>query len=76
MSKKLWVVHMLRYGNRENHSYVLGVFDKKHAANCAGAAEEAYRGGKYKPDVIECVLNADMNMDSIFPNNWKRKELR
>ena len=70
----LYIVHMLRYGNRENHSYVLGVFDNKNKAKSAGAAEEAYRGGKYEPDIVKCVLNADMHMDEIYPDNWRKKK--
>ena len=71
--KKLYVVHMLRYGNQENHSYVLGVFDNEEFAMSAGAAEQAYRGYKYEPVRVECILNADMNMDEIYHNNWRAK---
>jgi len=70
----LYVVHMLRYGDREKHSYILGVFDKMHHAQQAGAAEQAYRGNKYSPDIVECVLNADMHMDEIHPDNWRETE--
>ena len=69
----LYVVEMLRYGNRENHSYILGVFDKKHSAQCAGEAEKTFRGCKYEPAIMTCVLNADMTMDNIVPGNWRRQ---
>lgn len=75
MSKtnKVHVVHMLRYGDPEKHSYILGVFSLKSSAQLAGVAEKEYRGGKYTPKVIVCVLDADMNMDEIYPNNWRTK---
>ena len=72
-NRKCYVVHMLRYGNSESHSYILGVFSKKHSAMSAGSAEQLYRGNKYEPNIVECILDADMCMDSIYPNNWRKK---
>ena len=54
MKNKLYVVTMYRWGDREAHSYVHGVFLKKHAALKAGEDERMYRGGsKYYPEVLE-----------------------
>jgi hypothetical protein len=50
---KLYVVTMYRWGDREKHSYVLGVFSKKHRAIQEGDAETEWRGGKYYPEVLE-----------------------
>ena len=44
---KLYVVEMLRWGDREKHSYVVGVFDNLDQALKEGVANEIYRGGKY-----------------------------
>jgi|WetSurMetagenome_2_1015567.scaffolds.fasta_scaffold08132_7 hypothetical protein len=43
----VYVVTMYRWGNYENHSYVLGVFDTNIKAKNAGKREEKFRGGKY-----------------------------
>lgn len=51
MSKKVYVVTMRRYGDREKHSYVIGVFDNKQRAIIVGGVEEMYRAGKYTADI-------------------------
>ena len=51
---KLFVVEALRWGHRENHSYVVGVFDNLHDACEACVIEEMWRGGKYKCFINEC----------------------
>ncbi len=55
-----YVVTMYRWGNRENHSYVLGVFSTKTKAIKAGEKEQSYRGGtKYYPECLEVPLNKE-----------------
>lgn len=49
----VYIVEALRYGDREKHSYIAGVFDNVEAANNAAKAEEVWRAGKY-----ECVVFA------------------
>jgi hypothetical protein len=63
MSKdKIYVVTMYRWGDRERHSYVYGVFTKKNAAIEAGKIEQVYRGGnKYYPQVMEFTPNTTMD---------------
>ena len=39
------------------HSYVVGVYNKKHAAQIAANKEEDYRGGKYECFIDEWILN-------------------
>ena len=56
--QKLYVVTMYKFGDREMHSYFLGVFSKKQAADKAGDMECAYRGGKYKPEVEPVVVDS------------------
>ena len=54
---KLFIVEALRFGNRENHSYVVGVFDSFDKANLAALTEECWRGGKYVCEINEQPLN-------------------
>jgi len=52
----IYTVHAYRYGDRERHSYTVGVFGKKHAALKAAEVEEECRGGKYECEVLEWTL--------------------
>lgn len=56
----VYTVHAYRYGNRERHSYIVGVYSKKHAALKAASTEEEYRGGKYECEVLEWSLDSGM----------------
>ena len=58
--KDVFVVEALRWGDRDDHSYVVGVFDNLHDACEACVVEEMWRGGKY-----ECFLNDcnEMNIE-------------
>lgn len=60
----VYVVTMYRFGDREKHSYVLGVWSDKAEADKHANAEVDYRGGKYKADVLEVVVNAE-------PEGWE-----
>lgn len=55
---KVWVVEMLRWGDRENHSYVIGVYGSKYQAELAGKDEREWRGGKYEPELKEFEIDA------------------
>ncbi len=48
---------MYRWGNRENHSYPLGVFSKKEIAEHIAQCEEDGRGGKYTAEIKEIKVN-------------------
>ena len=78
MSSKndLYVVTMYRWGDRDGHSYVLGVYTKKNAAINAAESEAEYRGGKYAPEVLEVKPNVNtwddefktiVDLVSMFP---------
>lgn len=41
----------------QDHSYILGVYEKKHEAMEAAQVEEEYRGGKYKALYCTAPLN-------------------
>jgi hypothetical protein len=65
----LYVATMYRWGCKENHSYVLGVFDKLELAQNAADKEQIDRGGKYFAEVIQCKLN---EWDAIDKDtDWK-----
>jgi hypothetical protein len=57
MKPPIYTVHAFRWGDRECHSYIVGVFGKKHAALKAAEIEEEYRGGKYECEVLEWTLD-------------------
>jgi len=57
MANKLYIVTMYRWGNRENHSYFLGVFTDKEKAIEAGESHSEFRGGKYAPEILEVDLD-------------------
>ena len=44
---------MCRWGDKEKHSYVLGVHEQHKKAIAEGIKERAYRGGKYEPNITE-----------------------
>ena len=61
MSRKyVYTVNAWRFGNRENHSYIVGVYSRKEKALKAAEVEEEYRGGKYTCEVIEWIMDEGM----------------
>ena len=56
--QKLFVVEALRLGDRETHSYVVGVYTTFDQAKTAALAEECWRGGKYDCVFQEIVLDS------------------
>lgn len=59
-----YTVHAYRYGNRELHSYLVGVYSKKQKALQAAEEEEDWRGGKYRCEVREWVLGSTREDES------------
>lgn len=55
---QLFVTRMLRYGDRDGHSYIVGVYDNEVQAKYAGTCEESWRGGKYSYVVEYFELNS------------------
>lgn len=49
----VFVVEVLRWGDREQHSYVIGVFSSENLAVDAGKKERESRGGKYEYAISE-----------------------
>jgi hypothetical protein len=60
---KVYVTEMLRWGDREMHSYVIGVYSTKEAAELAGDVEITWRAQKYE----FCVSEFDLD-DPIAPS--------
>lgn len=54
----MFVVEMLRWGDRESHSYVIGIFSTKELAESAGKAEQIWRDNKYEYAISE--FNVDL----------------
>lgn len=66
----MYVVEALRMGNRENHSYVVGVYDSMRVAAVAALAEEYHRGGKYECYITQHELNVvEMEKSQHLINN-------
>ena len=55
--KTVYVVTAYRWGDRENHSYNVGVFSTLDSAKLAADKHAMYRGGKYACVVEECPLD-------------------
>tara|TARA_R110000851_G_scaffold7493_1_gene29073 strand:+ start:535 stop:741 length:207 start_codon:yes stop_codon:yes gene_type:complete len=62
---EVYVVEMLRWGDREQHSYVIGVHNRKHQAEDVGKAEKERRGGKYEYEITPITVNA-------LPEKWSK----
>jgi hypothetical protein len=56
---KVFVTTMYRYGDKDSHSYVLGVWSNEKLAWAAGNTESFWRGGKYMPEVTEWTIDAN-----------------
>lgn len=62
----IYTVHAYRWGEREDHSYPVGVYTKKYLAISAAKAEENWRGGKYECEVYEWIVDSKNKDDSHF----------
>ena len=57
------------------HSYVVGIYDKKHAAQVAVDKEDDYRGGKYECAIDEWIINEDIAGKNVhdYPKRIPKK---
>ncbi len=68
---KVWVVEALRFGDREKHSYIVGVYNCLPIAKYAAQIEEAWRGGnKYFCEIIETEVFDKPNKEKL---DWFKK---
>ena len=58
-----YIVEALRWGERENHSYILGLYSDLERAKRAADEHTEYRGGKYKCMVHQCGMDEQMDSD-------------
>jgi hypothetical protein len=72
LPRTLYVVEMLRWGDREQHSYVIGVFDSEYDAKQCGEIEKSWRGGKYEYEVKSIALNDRDDRDGEKYENHER----
>lgn len=70
MKEKVYVVTAYRWGERSNHSYVVGVCSKKEAAIKMADFERQYRGGKYECEVLEVGTTNKFDL-KFSPENYK-----
>ncbi len=62
----LIVVTAFRAGQRDNHCYVVGVFDGVAKAKMEAKKEADYRGGKYGCEGFECALGSSKEGRQVF----------
>jgi hypothetical protein len=61
---RIFVCTAYRWGDKENHSYVVGAFDNLEIAIEAAIAERSWRGGKYECEVVSMNLNDARKYDN------------
>ena len=61
----VYVVEALRYGDREKHSYIVGVFNGLRSAVEESITHEHRRSGKYR-----CVIN-EFEVDQYNFEHWE-----
>ena len=77
MKKEVYVVIAYKWGDNENHSYTVGVFDSKHKAIKCADSHRDYRGGKYACDVESLLLNEfDNESDDYVKDVYRAKSIR
>ena len=65
-----YVTRMLRFGDPERHSYIIGVYSSLAHAKLAGAVEESWRGGKYEYIVEEFELDSTVSQEK-YNNHYR-----
>ena len=61
---KVYTVHAYRWGQRERHSYLVGVYSTPERALSVAEQEEYDRGGKYDCEVLGWVLDEKQDVNS------------
>lgn len=57
MSQPLYVVEMLRFGQRTNNTYIVGVYSSREEARQVGEAHKVWRNNKYEYEISPVILN-------------------
>jgi len=66
-SKEHYIVSALRHGERDAHSYNIGIYTKKHPAIKMADDYCSYRGGKYACIVEKCIINSFSSKEDNYP---------
>ena len=74
MKNKIYSVRACRWGDRDTHSYMVGVYSKKSKALKAAEIEEDYRGGKYECEIQE--WNIDKGLEGKMFNDIGMKIIK
>lgn len=69
---KVYTVHAKRYGNDDDHSYIIGVWSDYGAAIQQAEAHAAHRAGKYSCEIRLFSLDGDVKNTRM--NSFKVKE--
>jgi len=72
--KMFYIVEALRWGDRENHSYILGLYSDLDRAKSAADAHSEYRGGKYMCQVFQCGMDSEVDSDWSNSIMYQTKE--
>ena len=67
--KYAYTVTAYRWGDREKHSYVVGVYTRDFKAIKAADVEQDYRGGKYACEVLR--WSPDKGMEGKMRKRFK-----
>ena len=62
-SKMFYIVEALRWGDRESHSYIVGLYSDLTRAKSAADDHTVYRGGKYSCQVFQCGMDENLSTD-------------
>lgn len=65
--KTIYIVTMYRFGDREKHSYIQGLYTVEKTALKEASSEEKLRGNKYSAEIIKFNFNSSLN-------RWLRSE--
>ncbi len=77
MKAEIYIVTAYRWGEQSNHSYNLGVFQKKYKAKQMADLHCKDRGGKYACVVEKCILNEYKNNVENYPQEiYRAKSIR
>lgn len=60
----MFIVEALRYGDRESHSYVIGVYSDFNDAAFNAALVDVSRSGKYKCVINKFTINSSYRKNS------------
>lgn len=67
----MFVVEALRWGDRSNHSYVVGVYTSLEIAARSAIMEEYWRGGKYSCKITKYTPDdtAEQGVEEFMANS-------